>query len=83
MTRIFHSHVCGAADAVAARLVLNELGIVSFRQIADLNGQRMLMVATWLKTFLERIVRDGWMKQARALHLEKHGEEPAERASIG
>ncbi len=60
---------------------LNELGYFRYRQIADLNWQRMIMVATHLKTYPERIVRDGWMKQARDLHAEKYGQKPRPRAA--
>ncbi len=60
---------------------LNDLGIFTYQQVADLNWQRMLMVATQLKTYPERIVRDGWMKQARELHADKYGRELPDQAS--
>ncbi len=62
---------------------LNDLGYFSYRQIADLNWPQMIMLADELKTYPERIVRDGWMKQARELHAEKYGGESTGRAAAG
>ena len=53
---------------------LNEIGISTYHQIAELNWTRMVLVASRLNTFPERLVRDRWLQQARELHLAKYGE---------
>jgi diguanylate cyclase (GGDEF)-like protein len=53
---------------------LHEVGISTFRAIAELNWTRMVLVASRLKTFPERIVKDRWLQQARELHRQKYGE---------
>ena len=53
---------------------LNEVGISTYRQIAELNWTRMVLVASRLNTFPERIVSDRWLQQARELHRRKYGE---------
>jgi diguanylate cyclase (GGDEF)-like protein len=60
----------------------HELGIVTFAQIADMNWQQMNSVAAHLNTRPERIVREGWLKQARRLHAERHGRDaPSDHAA--
>ncbi len=54
--------------------ILNEIGISTYRQIAELNWTRMVLVASRLNTFPERIVSDRWLQQARELHQRKYGE---------
>ncbi len=56
------------------RKALRQIGIVSYRQIARLDWTRMVLVASSLGTFPERIVRDRWIQQARDLHFDKYGE---------
>ncbi len=53
---------------------LREVGISTYRQIAELNWTRMVLVASRLNTFPERIVSDRWLHQARELHQRKYGE---------
>ena len=47
---------------------LHEVGISTYRQLAELNWTRMVLVASRLNTFPERIVSDRWLQQARELH---------------
>jgi diguanylate cyclase (GGDEF)-like protein len=54
---------------------LSQVGISTYRDIAELNWTRMVLVASRLGTGPERIVSDRWLQQARELHLEKYGEE--------
>ncbi len=53
---------------------LHEVGISTYRAIAGLNWTRMVLVASRLNTFPERIVKDRWLQQARELHRQKYGE---------
>ncbi|MFQ5349790.1 MAG: diguanylate cyclase, partial [Thermoanaerobaculia bacterium] len=53
---------------------LHEVGISTYRDIAELNWTRMVLVASRLNTFPERIVSDRWLQQARELHRRKYGE---------
>ena len=53
---------------------LHEVGISTYREIAELNWTRMVLVASRLNTFPERIVSDRWLQQARELHRRKYGE---------
>ena len=54
---------------------LNELGIVSFRQIAMLQEADIDRIAAYFKAFKGRIRRDNWIESARRLHREKYGEQ--------
>ncbi|MDH3744486.1 MAG: diguanylate cyclase [Acidobacteriota bacterium] len=54
---------------------LRAMGFLSFRQIADLDWRGMASLAETLGTNPERILREQWLAQARALHREHHGEE--------
>ena len=52
----------------AIEKTLNEMGIVSFRQIADMSEYDIDRVARRLKGFRTRIYREDWIGQARELH---------------
>jgi predicted flap endonuclease-1-like 5' DNA nuclease len=51
----------------AIEKTLHELGIFSFRQIADMNEFEIDRVANHLKGFHSRIYREDWIGQARVL----------------
>ena len=51
----------------AIEKTLNEMGIVSFRQIADMSEYDIDRVARRLKGFRTRIYREDWIGQAREL----------------
>ena len=53
---------------------LREVGISTYRDIADLNWTRMVLVASRLNTYPERIVKDRWLQQARDLQRRKYGD---------
>ena len=67
-----------ALKGVAAVLngKLNDLGIYTYRQIASWNDDNVAEVSTRL-SFKDRVKRDDWIGQARALHKEKYGEDLA------
>ncbi len=54
----------------AIEKTLNEMGIVSFRQIADMSEYDIDRVARRLKGFRTRIYREDWIGQARELHAQ-------------
>jgi predicted flap endonuclease-1-like 5' DNA nuclease len=54
--------------------VLNDYGIVTFKQIADLDEAGVDLVQEQLTEFPGRIRRDDWVPQARALQREHHGD---------
>ena len=56
---------------------LHSLGIVSYRQLALLDGAELEQVRAELTDFRNRIEREDWAGQARALHREKYGRDPA------
>ena len=56
---------------------LHGLGIVSYRQLALLDGAELEQVRAELTDFRNRIEREDWAGQARALHREKYGRDPA------
>jgi len=56
---------------------LHELGIVSYRQLAMLDGAELARVRAELTDFRGRIEREDWVGQARALYREKYGRDPA------
>jgi predicted flap endonuclease-1-like 5' DNA nuclease len=56
---------------------LHGLGIVSFRQLAMLDGAELERVRAELTDFRSRIEREDWVGQARALHREKYGRDPS------
>ncbi len=55
---------------------LKELGITSFRQIANFEAADIAYVTAALDAFKGRIERDDWMGSAAAEHLAKYGESP-------
>jgi predicted flap endonuclease-1-like 5' DNA nuclease len=56
---------------------LHSLGIVSYRQLALLDGAELERVRAELTEFRNRIEREDWVGQARALHREKYGRDPS------
>ena len=56
---------------------LRELGIVSYRQLAMLDGAELERLRAELTDFRGRIEREDWVGQARALYREKYGRDPA------
>jgi len=52
---------------------LHGLGIVSFEQIANLDGIEIARLNEELKEFKGRVEQDDWVGQAKDLHLEKYG----------
>lgn len=60
----------------AIERTLHELGITTFRQVADLHGAELDAVRQRLETFSARIERQDWAGQARELHRQKYGDAP-------
>jgi predicted flap endonuclease-1-like 5' DNA nuclease len=56
--------------------LLHGLGIISFRQLAMLDGVELERVRAELSDFRTRIEREDWVGQARDLHKEKYGRDP-------
>lgn len=56
--------------------MLHGLGIVSFRQLALLDGTELERVRHELRDFRSRIEREDWIGQARQLHKTKYGTDP-------
>ncbi len=54
--------------------VLNEMGITTFRQIAEFSDADIQRVATGLSAFPDRIARDHWIDEAKRRHAAKYGE---------
>lgn len=52
---------------------LNNMGIVTFRQIAQWDARNLKQIADQLETLPERITRDQWIARARKLHEQKYG----------
>ena len=53
---------------------LKDLGITSFRQIANFQPEDIVVVTAALNAFKGRIERDDWMSSAAQQHMEKYGE---------
>jgi predicted flap endonuclease-1-like 5' DNA nuclease len=53
---------------------LNEQGIVTFRQVANLDEAAIEKLEAQLTGISSRIRRNNWIEQARDLHVETHGE---------
>lgn len=53
--------------------LLNDLGLTTFEQIAELSQEQVNQVAQALKVFPDRMERDDWVGQAKQLHAEHHG----------
>jgi len=56
---------------------LQGIGIVSYRQLALLDGAELERVRGELTDFRGRIEREDWVGQARALYREKYGRDPS------
>jgi predicted flap endonuclease-1-like 5' DNA nuclease len=56
---------------------LHGLGIVSYRQLAMLDGEGLERVRAELADFRSRIEREDWVGQARELHRQKYGRDPS------
>ena len=56
---------------------LHALGIVSYRQLAMLDGAELERLRGELTDFRGRIEREDWIGQARALYREKYGRDPS------
>ena len=52
---------------------LNNMGIVTFRQIAQWDATNLKQIADQLETLPERITRDQWIARAKKLHEQKYG----------
>ena len=52
---------------------LNNMGIVTFRQIAQWDAANLKQIADQLETLPERIMRDQWIARAKKLHEQKYG----------
>ncbi|MEE4378503.1 MAG: hypothetical protein V2J55_13500 [Candidatus Competibacteraceae bacterium] len=52
---------------------LNEHGIISYRQLAELNEQEVQHLETTVLKFPGRIRRDKWVEQAKEQYLRKYG----------
>lgn len=59
----------------AIQRTLHELGITTFRQVAELDGPELDPVRVRLQDFRTRIQREDWVGQARRLHREKYGDD--------
>jgi predicted flap endonuclease-1-like 5' DNA nuclease len=60
----------------AIERVLYRSGIATYRQIARLSEREIDAIERTLAEFPGRIRRDGWVAQARSLHLAKYGTNP-------
>jgi predicted flap endonuclease-1-like 5' DNA nuclease len=58
----------------AIERTLHELGITTYRQIAELHGEQLEAVRNRLEAFSARIEREDWAGQARELHRQKYGD---------
>jgi len=56
--------------------ILYQLGIATYRQIAKLSDREIDDIEARLAEFPGRIRRDGWVTQARTLHVAKYGTNP-------
>lgn len=56
--------------------MLYQMGIATYRQIARLTEHDVDEIEARLREFPGRIRRDGWVTQARALHVGKYGSNP-------
>jgi predicted flap endonuclease-1-like 5' DNA nuclease len=56
--------------------LLTSMGITSYRQVARLSPEDVVVVNEALEVFPGRIERDDWMSSARELHREVYGVEP-------
>lgn len=56
--------------------LLKQLGITSYRQIANFQDSDIQYVAAAIRSFPDRITRDNWMDGATREHEKKYGEAP-------
>lgn len=54
---------------------LNNMGIVTFQQIAQWDATNLKQIADKLETLPDRITRDQWIARAKKLHEQKYGKE--------
>ncbi len=55
---------------------LHEADITTFAQVAKLKTDEKELIAKNLENFADRIERDKWIEQAKALHKAKYGKNP-------
>ena len=60
----------------AIERILYQSGIATYRQIARLSEREIDAIEARLAEFPGRIRRDGWVAQARSLHVAKYGTNP-------
>jgi predicted flap endonuclease-1-like 5' DNA nuclease len=53
--------------------MLYELNIKTFEQIAAFDEEDVAMVTAALTKFKDRVTRDNWVDQAKALYADHHG----------
>ncbi len=53
---------------------LNDHGIVSYRQLAQLSDEDIKQLETAITKFSGRIRRDNWIEQAKEQHFQKYNE---------
>ena len=63
----------GVGEVICRRL--HDAGIYTYRQVAEWRAPQVRAISEDLN-LKERIRRDGWQKQARALHKKKYGQAP-------
>ena len=63
----------GVGEVICQRL--HDAGIYTYRQVAEWRAPQVRAISEDLN-LKERIRRDGWQKQARALHKKKYGQAP-------
>jgi len=61
----------GIGPRLAARLA--GVGVVTFRQLADLGEAEIARLQSELGTFVHRMEKDRWQEQAREAHVRKYG----------
>lgn len=61
----------GIGPRLAARLA--GVGVVTFRQLADLGEAEIVRLQAELGTFVHRMEKDRWQEQARQAHARKYG----------
>ena len=63
----------GVGEVICQRL--HDAGIYTYQQVAEWRAPQIRAISEDLK-LRDRVRRDGWQKQARALHKEKYGRTP-------
>ncbi|MBN2093241.1 hypothetical protein JW964_26695 [candidate division KSB1 bacterium] len=53
---------------------LREVGIKTFKQLAELTEEEIERLSEKIGPFPERIQRENWVEQAKAFHYQKYGE---------